>query len=62
MTKIDLERENARLRAHLDELRAAAKEIWEAAQFYLQAHEIEELRDHLADQIAMFEVEKEVQS
>lgn len=51
MTKPEIERENARLRAHLDELRAAAKEIWEAAQFYLQSHEIEELRDHLAEQL-----------
>jgi len=55
MTKIDLERENARLRAELDDLRADAKEIWEATQFYLQAHEIDELRDHLADQLEIFE-------
>lgn len=55
MTKPEIERENARLRAELDDLRAAAKEIWEAAQFYLQAHEIEELRDHLADQLEIFE-------
>lgn len=51
MTKPAIERENARLRAELDELRAAAKEIWEATQFYLQAHEIDELREHLADQL-----------
>lgn len=51
MTKPEIERENARLRAELDDLRAAAKEIWEATQFYLQAHEIDELRDHLADQL-----------
>lgn len=51
MTKTAIERENARLRAELDELRAAAKEIWEATQFYLQAHEIDELREHLADQL-----------
>jgi regulator of replication initiation timing len=61
MTKTNLERENARLRAELDDLRAAAKEIWEGTQFYLQQHEIEELRDHLADQLEMFEGEKEVQ-
>ena len=60
MTKTAIERENARLRAELDELRAAAKEIWEATQFYLQGHEIDELRDHLADQLEMFEKEKEV--
>lgn len=60
MTKIDLERENARLRAELDDLRADAKEIWEAAQFYLQSHEIEELRDHLAEQLEMFEGGKEI--
>lgn len=51
MTKTAIERENARLRAELDELRAAAKEIWEATQFYLQGHEIDELRDHLAEQL-----------
>jgi phage host-nuclease inhibitor protein Gam len=53
MTKTDLERENARLRAELDDLRAAAKEIWEASHFYLQEHEIDELRDHLADHLEL---------
>ena len=60
MTKTAIERENARLRAELDDLRAAAKEIWEATQFYLQAHEIDELRDHLADQLEMFEGAKDI--
>lgn len=50
-----------RLKAKLADLRQAGLEIWENVQFYLQEHEIEELRDHLAEQIAMFEGEKGVQ-
>lgn len=50
-----------RLKAELADLREAGLEIWENVQFYLQEHEIEELRDHLAEQIAIFEGEKEVQ-
>lgn len=61
MTKTAIERENARLRAELDELKEAGLEIWENVQFYLQARQIEDLREHLADQLEMFEGEKEVQ-
>lgn len=43
-----------------DELRAAGREVWENVQCYLQEHEIEELRAHLAEQLAMFEGEREV--
>lgn len=54
MTKTDLERENARLRAELDDMKEAGFQIWENVQFYLMQREIDELRDHLADHLELF--------
>lgn len=52
---------SAKLKAELADIKEAGLEIWENVQFYLQQNEIEELRAHLAEQLAMFEGEKEVQ-
>jgi hypothetical protein len=54
------------MKAELAHLRSAGREIWESVQFYLQAYEIDELQNHLADQLELFgevnkKTEKEVQ-